>query len=682
MTPRFIPLLLLLALSAFAEQAVLLEDGFQSMNPGPLFDVVGAHAEYHYYPICDPKGVWSVATYLSDDLSQRAWRILREGGRSVLAQTFSNTKSKEFHPMLSAGDSLWTDYRVGTVFAPESKQGRCGLAVRYKNNRCYYFAGVAGDRAVLLLVREGVGFREPFEQVLAEKPFEWEPKQELTLSVEASGDSIRMDLNGAVRLEAHDACFPEGKIALVSDDSARFFSVRVTAEEETAKRSAERIRARESEEEALQTANPLPIVWKKVKTNGFGVGRNIRFGDLNGDGEVDLLIGQVVHHGPKDRNSELSCLTALTLAGKKLWQLGEPDPWKSELTNDVAFQIHDLDGDGKNEVLYCMNMELVVAEGATGATLRKVPTPETPKNTFPPYNKFPRILGDALFFCDLRGVGRATDMILKDRYQTAWALNSDLETLWVIQCNTGHYPYAADVDGDGKDEVAIGYSLLDDNGKALWSHDGGIKDHADGVALVRLEDKPDAEMRFLCAASDEGFFLADMAGKILKHHYFGHIQNPAVADFRPDLPGLETVSVNYWGNQGIIRFYDSSGEQLHSFEPFSHGSLCLPVNWTGAPGELVALSANSEDGGLFDGWGRRAVRLPADGHPDRCYDVLDVTGDCRDEVIVWDPYELWIYTQSDSPKPGRLYKPKRNPPCNNSNYFTMVSQPGWSEMEK
>mgnify|MGYP005643567865 CR=1 FL=1 len=58
--------------------------------------------------------------------------------------------------------------------------------------------------------------------------------------------------------------------------------------------------------------------------------------------------------------------------------------------------------------------------------------------------------------------------------------------------------------------------------------------------------------------------------------------------------------------------------------------------------------------------------------------VLDVTGDCRDEIVVWDPFELWVYTQHDSPRKGRLYKPARNPLYNYSNYQTTVSLPAWS----
>jgi hypothetical protein len=62
-----------------------------------------------------------------------------------------------------------------------------------------------------------------------------------------------------------------------------------------------------------------------------------------------------------------------------------------------------------------------------------------------------------------------------------------------------------------------------------------------------------------------------------------------------------------------------------------------------------------------------------------CTAVLDLTGDCRDEIVVWDPWEIWVYTQSDGPKQGKLYKPQRSPPYNESNYRATISLPGWSE---
>lgn len=659
-----------------SSETVLLEDDFSAYPSGLMFDVVGAELEYQYLPIAAPTGHWTVSTFKSSPASQRGWRIVRENGESRIAQMYSN-RSRDYHMMLSAGDPAWTDYSVDVRFTLKERRGWAGIAVRYRNDRCLYFAGIEQDVFVLSILRHGTEFRKLNVKRLAEAPLAVPLGEEIRMAVTVMGSRITAAIEDGPTLEAEDGTFSSGGVALIADGLASFGPIRVTTDEDTARAIQDTIDRRTREEAQLQAANPKMKLWKRFLIKDYGVGRNVRFGDLDGDGQVDMLFGQMLHHGPKDRRSELSCLTAVTLDGKVLWQIGEPDVWKYRLTNDVAFQVHDLDGDGRNEVVYCMNQELVVADGATGQTKRKVQTPLVPDNTPAPYNKFPRLLGDAMFFCDLRGTGRDADIIVKDRYLNYWAYNDRLEPLWQGQCVTGHYPYAADVDQDGKDEVALGYSLIDDDGRVLWRLDGQIKDHGDGVAIVsmRMGEAP----RIICAASDEGLLVIDLEGNILQHEHLGHVQNPAIGNFRPDLPGLELITVNFWGNQGIFHFFDAEGNLYHDFEPGPHGSLSLPTNWRGDGAEFFILSPNPEWGGLYNGWGRRAVRFPADGHPDMCVNVLDVTGDCRDEIVVWDPYEVWIYTQDDNPRKGRLYEPVRNPLYTESNYRAAVSLPGWSE---
>lgn len=653
---------------------VLLDDDFSRLRTGLMMNAVGAHTEYHYLPHASQRGYWSVSAFKSYG-SQRAWRVIEESGGRVMLQSYEN-HLRHTHPILIAGDPLWRNYRITADFAPVSEKGQSGIIFRYHNDRCYYFCGVDGPRAVLKMVHHATAFHQPYEKILAEKTCTWTPDRYVKVQIDVDDNHIRAKLGDGVVLEAENTTYPHGKIGLMSDVPTRYKNIKVTTTRPEKEYLRKRITDREEELRHLEAANPQPVVWQKIDTEGFGVGRNLRFGDLNNDGQIDVLFGQVLHHGPKDRNSELSCLTAVTLDGKTLWQVGEPDQWKDHLTNDVGFQIHDLDADGRTEVVYCMGMEIIVADGASGRMKYKAKTPKMPDHIQAPYNKFPRILGDSLFFCDVRGTGHPSDIIIKTRYRHFWVLNDRLEVLWDAACNTGHYPYACDIDNDGKDEISIGYSLFDDDGKLLWTLDKELKDHADGVALVRF--KPRSDFRLLCAASDEGMFFTDMQGHILKHHYIGHVQNPAVANFRDDLPGLEAVSINFWGNQGIIHFFDVEGDIYYDFEPCQHGSMCLPINWSGSSEEYFVLSANPEEGGLFDGWGRRVVRFPADGHPDMCNAVLDITGDCRDEIVVWDPFELWVYTQNDNPKKGRLYKPKRNPLYNYSNYQATVSLPGWS----
>lgn len=673
--PTFLILTLVLSAALSPAEVTLLADDFSTYRAGLFSSTVGAHTEYHYLPEAAPKGNWAVTTFRSSVPSQRAWRIVEHEGRAAMGQFYKN-KYRFYHPMLISGDPTWRDYTATVTLLPQSEDGQRGVVFRYRNDRCYYFAGIDGQRAILKLVRHATAFHEPFEQVLAESSLTWSVDEKLSIRISARGNILEATI-GDVTLTASDDAFQSGPIGITADQPTLFFNVTVECSEQESERIAAAIEARETEAEKLQAANPTMSLWKRFDTKDFGVGRNVRFGDLNRDGQPDALFAQVLHHGPKDRNSEVACMTAMTFDGEMLWQLGEPDPWKNHLTNDVAVQIHDLDGDGHNEVIYCKDMVIVVADGATGETIRSAPTPDMPSNTKSPYDKFPRILGDSLYFCDLEGNGRDSNIIIKDRYLSLWALNSDLEVLWHAQCNTGHYPYAYDVDDDGKDELMMGYTLFDDDGTRLWSLDEQVQDHADGVAIVPF--LPGEAPRLLCAASDEGMFFADMNGRILKHHYVGHVQNPAIADFRPDLPGLEAISINFWGNQGIVHFYDASGDIYHDFEPAQHGSMCLPINWTGRPGEFWVLSANVDEGGLFDGWGRRVVRFPADGHPDMANAVLDITGDAREEIVVWDPSEMWVYTQDDNPRDHVAFVSEKNPLYNYSNYQTTVSMPVKSE---
>ncbi len=653
-------------------QVRLFYDDFQGLKRGYLSTELGAFTEYHYLPQAAPKGNWSVS-------NDRGWWSVRQIDNERFIYQSRTDNINYSHPMIIAGDELWEDYHLSVRFAPESKQYQSGVVFRYQNDRCYYLFGVEENKVILKMVRHGTGFHKPREKILDQAEYDWQPGKYLTVNISVQADKIHAELDNEIVLQASDSTFQKGKIGLTANVPTKFSAVKVTMTKENKARFEAAREAFDKTEKELQAANPKPVLWKKIETEGFGVGRNLRFGDLNNDGVIDVLIGQVLHHGPKDRNSELSCLTAMTFDGKQLWQIGTPDPWKNMLTNDVGFQIHDIDRDGRNEVIYCRNFEIIVADGATGKTKYKAPTPKTPGGVpyKSVYNIFERILGDCIYICDLQGKGYDSDIIIKDRYRYIWAFDNKLEPLWEAECNTGHYPYAYDIDYDGKDELMMGYTLFDDNSEIIWTLDNQIDDHADGVAILQFE--PDADLRLLCAASDEGMFFTDMKGNILKHHYIGHVQNPATANFRDDLPGLETVSINFWRNQGIIHYFDSKGEVYHSFEPTQYGSMCLPINWTGQSEEFFVLNPNVDEGGMYDGWGRKVVAFPDDGHPDMCNAVLDITGDCRDEVVVWDPHEIWIYTQDDNPKESRLYKPERNPIYNYSNYQATASTPGWSE---
>jgi rhamnogalacturonan endolyase len=654
---------------------VLLKDDFSQLDTGLFSAPVGAHTEYHYLSEAAPKDNWVVSSFASGNVWGKAWQVKEKENAHVMCQTIQNKSQKWTHPMIISGDSLWQDYKLTVRFKPENDSQYSGVAFRYKNDRCFYFLGIKDSTAYISIFKHSDTYNVLKETRLAEQPFNLIKGQEVAAVVTVKGNLIKARLNDNIKMNVTDGTYKRGKIGLVSNARAEYKSVEVLTSAEEIAAVNNKKAAYELESLKLQDANPKMMVCKRISTEGFGVGRNIRFGDLNGDGKIDLLIGQVVHHGPGDSHSELSCLTAMTFDGDILWQKGKPDPVKNNLTNDVGFQIHDINNDGRNEVIYCMNFEIIVADAATGKTIYKALTPKSKIVD----DKFPQILGDCLFFFDAEGKGWDADILIKDRYTNFWVLNNDLKVIWEGSCKTGHYPYAYDIDNDGRDELAIGYSLYDDNGKLLWCLDKEIDDHCDGVAIAKYTDKPDAKPVIMYSASNAGYLRVSTEGKILKHILNGHVQNPAIANFRSDLPGLETVTIDFWGSQGIIHLYDADGNIYHDFEPNQYGSMCLPLNWTGNGEEYFVHNPNIKEGGVFDGWGRRVLVFPDDGHPDMCNAVMDITGDCRDEIVVWNPNELWVYTQSDNPKSGKLYKPIRNSLYNYSNYQATVSLPGWSE---
>ena len=91
-----------------------------------------------------------------------------------------------------------------------------------------------------------------------------------------------------------------------------------------------------------------------------------------------MLIAQNIPRIRGDAFDQISCLTAVTLDGKVLWQKGRPDPRNGLLTNDTPFQIHDLDGDGRNEIVLVRDFQLQILDGRTGEMKKSAWMPKMP----------------------------------------------------------------------------------------------------------------------------------------------------------------------------------------------------------------------------------------------------------------------------------------------------------------
>lgn len=665
-----------------AQAGVLFQDDFSNLPPrllsAPIKELTNAIQEYHYlaHRGVDTRPWQKVISH--DD----AWIAGDEGGLPYLEQHTIHDMPNLWNPMMMVGDEEWADYTVEVKVRPLLKSDMAGVVFRYRTNRHYYLFGLRDGNTAFLTLR--LPFEKEYRQAewqeLAAVSFEYDADTYYTLKVENDGASMVASINGKPVLKANDDQILKGKAGITANIPTRFMDFSVTASDATESSIRERIVRREAKLERLRSENPRPVVWRKFSVVPWGAGRNARFGDLNGDGQIDMLIAQNSRHAYRNSFAHISSMAAFTLDGELLWTLGRPDAYNDVIAHDTPFQIHDIDGDGENEVVMVRDFKIQVLDGKTGKVEQWAWMPKAPEdNKVRPYE---REIGDSIAFFNFNGDPQRREIVIKDRYRTFWVFNNELEQLWSGQGQLGHYPYPLDIDGDGLDEMAMGFTLWDNDGSRIWSHAYEFKDHSDGIAMGNFSGNPDEPVRVYSCASDEGFILFNLDGSVRKQVRLGHAQTPSIANYRPDIPGLELMNINFWKNPGIVTLFDHEGNIVEQAEPIHTGSPMLPVNWRGDGAEFAMLSANVQEGGMIDGHLRRVVMFPDDGHPDYAYTSLNVTGDQRDEIIVWDQQEVWVYTQ-DQPFAGdSIYAPQRNPEYNESNYRTTVSMPKWEDVHR
>jgi len=466
-----------------------------------------------------------------------------------------------------------------------------------------------------------------------------------------------------------------GKIGITADCPTQFTDISVMASDATIAEIEKRENAQKSHNKHLQSQNPPMKLWKKINLQNFGTSRQVRFGHLRGGDEWHIVLAQAQKRISRDAYPHISCLTAIDLDGNILWQHGPPSlntAHLGKISADLPFQIYDIDGDGADEVICAINFELLIIEGATGRIKHRTPTPLTNETTsiigIPPGGyAFDRLNVDAISIANLSGNSRPQEILIKDRYSRLYALDANLNLLWKYHSdtNTGHFPLAVDINNDGRDEILCGYHLLSPEGKKLWQYPI-TADHVDEIVYGKFMAGSD-EGYFACVAGTEGFFIGDTKGNIIMRDRIGHAQRISIANYDPARAGFEIAVSNFWGHQGIIYLYDSHGNPLLEIENELNGNLLTPVNWNGNGQDYFLTNADPISGGLYDINGNQAVAFPDDGHPTMCAEAINLTGDARDELVVWDYNSMWIYVQDDT-QDKNDHNPTKCPHYNASNY--------------
>ena len=374
------------------------------------------------------------------------------------------------------------------------------------------------------------------------------------------------------------------------------------------------------------------------------------------------------HYGSR----AITCLTATTITGTVLWQTGTPSADNGRIYCDLPVQIGDWDHDGRNDVLYVRQAvyaeppydgqsvreratryegqaTLVILEGATGQEKGQLALPAP--------------ADDCFVFANLTGGDRRADLVVKDRYWNMWGVAHDGRELWHWSGSTGHFPAVADVDDDGRDEVFVGYALIDDDGKVLFSR-AIRKMHTRtramqcGPAMRQwrllfgnggLHCLPGG--RHATLASTDGRVSACGGGRFRADSelQFVSVDRTPVATHRRDQ--------NAWA---ILYLYDLQGKEIwRRQQPVGAWAIApLAVRWSGIeqPQDILVYGHGpGRPAVIYRGDGELTDELPmvytdsrtaADRQTDYYVLVADVWGDSREEVILFGSRGACIYANA------------------------------------
>lgn len=666
------------------KQFVLFEDDFSGFAIGPLpFDREhSATGEYHYVVNPGYQGSWY------DPITNcwfrgPNWVVTSQDGMHVMEQMrVRNPLTHGVCSVLAAGDKDWTDYTAEVDLRALCTTDQAGLLFRYQASLQHYALFLSNQEAQLVKVVKTE------RTVLAKAPVTYSCDGFIHLAVNVRGSRITCSAGGKTLFTVEDDTYGTGCIALAGYMPAQFAHVKVACTEEEAA-AFSRFKADKAVRLAQKrTRYAQPKLWKSFDLGNWGASRQIRFGHLTGTDEMFFVMAQHQKRVYKERYCNISCLTAVSIdTGKILWQWGEPSPLEvnQDTTCDLPFQIYDINNDGIDEVIMASDFKLQILDGRTGRCIRYI---DTPYNTEDPTkilgiefqkHAFDRLNVDAIRIVNVRGKERPSDILIKDRYARLYLYTDELKPLWTFcHNNTGHFPYAYDFNGDGKDEIFSCYNMISSEGKLIWELPVDT-DHTDEIIIGRFD--PDIDDDLIAIVSGwQGFMICDKKGNILARDINGHGQRISAGNYIPGMKGMQICTTTFWENQGIIYMYDCKGRELWHMEPSTNGNVIAPVNWQGDGTELVLLNGNVKYGGLIDGEGDQVVLFPDDGHPDMCAEVLNLTGDRRDEIVLWDHRRMYIYTQ-DRPceTEGKEYAPEKYPLYNSSNYRGEYSFPRWIE---
>jgi len=368
------------------------------------------------------------------------------------------------------------------------------------------------------------------------------------------------------------------------------------------------------------------------------------FGDLDGDGTLDCVIR--LDNGNREMSQDPGLpvqLEAFTSYGRSLWR--KDICYHNHCfgsANNVPFNVWDMDGDGKAEVITRMQMGdsvyVAILNGMTGEVKYKTPWPEMVSDFY----KSSTRIHMSVAYLDGERPAVVTQTGLYEN-EVFVAFDEQLRQLWRFESfaetngSGGHKIEVADVDGDGKAEVFNGTTCLNHDGTLRWSI---YRQHPDIVSIHDyLPERPGLEVFYIVESSmHAGVYMVDAnSGQLIwkvnreddPRWTHGHIG--WTADIWEGSPGMECVSNRAGHEDRNLILFAADGKVL--LEPFSYGY--IPLEWDG---DITRELFNSQNHKIGNFNGKEIIftdeNQPVLPENSQILMVADLYGDFRDELIL------------------------------------------------